>query len=368
MELKKFDNEYYYSLYPDVEQAVKNGAFKDGEHHYKAHGKTEGRQVIYIDNTPNIIDAQNPGWSNHLTLGDYVEPERKKDVDMVNVPDEFRVMHFEYPQGNKIPFEHYFFKKYNEIKPDVYRTYLPVFWTSYYVNNGYKSTKELQKFLNSLDKSKKYFTICQYDDGILDNVKGLDLLVYAMGSNKPGYYPIPLISQPLNNNHVAHLKNRDIEYSFIGKNTHPIREQLIKAFNNDTNTSYFDETLGRDIELTHRTLNPYIGFDELPIAEYYQILIRTKYALCPRGYGVTSFRMFEAMAYGCIPVYISDEFLEPFNIPFTLYGIKIKEDQIKDIPEIIKSANYQELYNNMCEIYVKYFVYSSCFNAIIKTL
>jgi len=35
----------------------------------------------------------------------------------------------------------------------------------------------------------------------------------------------------------------------------------------------------------------------------------SKFALCPRGYGKTSFRIQEALQYGAIPVYISDEYL-----------------------------------------------------------
>jgi len=297
----------------------------------------------------NMIDKQNKGWSRHLTLypKNYVEPERTTTINMIETPNEFRTMHFEYPHGNKTPFEHYFYQKFKEIKPATHRTYLPIFWTSYYVNNDYgqseKAKKWLQQYIDSLDKTIQYFTIVQYDDGILNDLSGLDILVYSMGCKAPGYYPMPLISQPVNNNKQTESE-KSIDYSFIGSNTHEIREQLIDELGNSD-----------------------VMFAKIPIENYYNYLRKTKYALCPRGYGITSFRMAEAMAFGCVPVYISDEFWEPFNIPFD-YGIKVRPHQIKQIPEIIKNADYPKLKARAREVYEKYFVYSSCFNAIIYTL
>jgi hypothetical protein len=78
--------------------------------------------------------------------------------------------------------------------------------------------------------------------------------------------------------------------------------------------------------------------------------------------------MFEAMAYGCVPVYVSDTFLEPFNLPFEKYGIKVKPEMITKIPEILKKADFENLQKNAIEIYNNYFVYSQAFNNIIKTL
>ena len=77
--------------------------------------------------------------------------------------------------------------------------------------------------------------------------------------------------------------------------------------------------------------------------------------------------MYEAMHYGCIPVYISDKFWEPFNLPFD-YGIKIKPNRIKDIPSILADANIEDLQRKLNCVYENYFVYSSCFHNIIKTL
>jgi hypothetical protein len=340
MELAQyFDDEYYLNLYPDVEKAINKGLFNKAYDHYRDFGEKEGRKALFHLPLENKL-------TNHV-----VSEIKKINTNLLIelVPEEFRpIQNIEYPEGNKIPFERYFTGKILELRPFTRRIYIPIHWTAYYVNHKYGTDKKaiikLQTYIDSLDKDKQYFTIIQYDDGILNDVSSLDLLVYSMGCKKPGYYPIPLISQPLNNS-PSEIENKPIAYSFSGLNNHPIRVDLIKALNNE-----------------------YVCIKLLPIKKYYDILKKSVFALCPRGYGITSFRMFEAMHFGCIPVYISDDFWEPFNLPFTEYGIKILPEQIKDIPEILEKANIDELRRKGKEYYENYFVYSRCFDSIIKTL
>lgn len=347
-----FNEENYLIMYPDVARAVARGKFKTGYEHYLKYGKKEGRKFDLEGKLEDYIDKKNPNWSNHLTLKGYVEkPRILNNINIVEVPEEFKqIQSVEYPKGNKIPFERYFEQCFNEERPETFRKYLPIHWTSYYVNNKYgkdkKALKRLQDFIDTLDKNDKYFTILQYDDKILNNINDLDILVYSMGNNTNGYYPIPLISQPLCSSPFDNNYSKYIEYSFVGANTHLIREQLVKE-------------LGE---------SEFLNLKSIDYNEYIMMLKHSVFAICPRGYGVTSFRMFEAMAFGTIPVYVSDKFWEPFNIPFTEYGIKITPDQIKDIPKILKTVDVKKMQQKVEEYFKKYFVYSSCFENIIKTL
>ena len=45
---------------------------------------------------------------------------------------------------------------------------------------------------------------------------------------------------------------------------------------------------------------------------FVELMSRSVFALCPRGYGRTSYRMYEALQLGCIPVYIHDESWLPY--------------------------------------------------------
>ena len=356
MENTLFNEENYLQKYPDVRAAVNNSQFISGYDHYIKYGQTEGRNCDIDDTLKKLlIDRQNPDWSNHLTLGTPSEPAVKviPTLNAYPVPDIFKqIQNIEYPEGNKIPFEKYFEGYFSELFPATFRTYLPIYWTSYYVNNGYgqniEAMAKLQDFINSLPKDKKYFTIIQYDDGILNNISELDILVYSMGSNKPGYYPLPLICQPTNCL-TFELTPKNILYSFLGANTHPIREKLVSKLGFDSKNI--------------------VSFDKKSHSDYIEILKKSYFALCPRGYGLASFRMFEAMAYGCIPVYISDSFWEPFNMPFTEYGIKITENEIDNIPNILTHYMLTDkMQFKVKSFYENYCIYSSCAENIIKTL
>lgn len=227
------------------------------------------------------------------------------------VPVQFRQKHpFPYPPSNTHEFERWFHDttRPEEITGD--RIYLPVFWTSYWLKNGYgnniRPRQALQAFINSLDRNKKYFSICQYDDGPMVDFKDLDIKIFGMSGGRIDY-PIPLLCQP----HGFKFEcKRDIFASFIGSDTHPIRRQLVEAFK------------GRKDCLV--TLKPH------PFKDYCNILARSIYALCPRGYGLSSFRIMEAIHYGAIPVYISDSFVWPYNEEFP--GISC---HVKDLPNCL---------------------------------
>jgi hypothetical protein len=97
---------------------------------------------------------------------------------MVNVPEQFRPhIRVAYPEHNDLIFEEWFCDQH--INLPLGPEYLPIFWTSFHVNNKYGTNiaarQALQRFVDSLDKSKNYFSILQYDSGPLvklpENIK-----------------------------------------------------------------------------------------------------------------------------------------------------------------------------------------------------
>ena len=48
--------------------------------------------------------------------------------------------------------------------------------------------------------------------------------------------------------------------------------------------------------------------------EKFENLIKSSFFfLCPKGYGPASFRLYESIELGTVPVYISDDFVLPFE-------------------------------------------------------
>lgn len=270
---------------------------------------------------------------------------------MINVHEQFRPhIKVDYPPNNKIIFEEWFASRWSAIIQDgVNRIYLPVFWTSYYVNNNYgkdqKALSELQTFINSLDKSKKYFTILQYDDGILNDISGLDIKVFGSGGGRIDY-PIPLLTMP----HPYTFDVRmDVFCSFAGGMTHPIRKDLMNRYS----FKYF----------MHKK--------PIPIDNYCQLLARSRFHFCPRGYGKTSFRICESLQFGAIPVYISDEFILPYHKDFNEYGVLIPSSEIRNIDRILKAIPQHEIEKKQergRKAYQELYSYEGCRKLIIENI
>jgi hypothetical protein len=71
------------------------------------------------------------------------------------------------------------------------------------------------------------------------------------------------------------------------------------------------------------------------VSEYYQMLRNATFCMVVRGDTTSSSRLFAAIAYGCIPVIISDWILMPYQqlIDYTKFSIQIEESFIMNHPE-----------------------------------
>ena len=256
------------------------------------------------------------------------------------------------PPCNKIIFEEYFGDRFlKENHESIQRKYIDVYWTNYYISKNYANgdLSDLQDYLNSLDKNQKYFTVCQWDDGIKNDVDGLDLFTFASGG--VGDYCYALNSMP----HGVKCSNkRDIIASFVGciNGRHEVREKMNSTMQN---------------------LQGVLISETIDYNSFLNILSRSVFSLCPRGYGKTSFRIGESLEAGCVPVYIYDDPWIPFSdmINFEEYGILC---HIKEISRLydklcrITLDEVQDLINKGQEVYKEYYAFEGCYNKIINKL
>ena len=244
----------------------------------------------------------------------------------------------------------YFIKHKDEICTD--KVYLPVFWTSYYVTHNYgDNIHVLQDWLDTLDKSKSYFTVVQYACGIYLNDMQLDLSLFSAGGGgvnekegsmimdhidgmerwifrgNTGTHSIPLVCSPLP---VCTNAERDIFCSFMGRtDTHKCRgamKRVIESYNSTTFNYAFCDSVG--------------------VTEYMSLLNRSIFTLAPRGCGYTSFRIYEAILCGSIPVYIwSKECILPFSdiVDWRQFCIILNEDDIHSLPSLLERTNVPEM-------------------------
>lgn len=83
---------------------------------------------------------------------------------------------------------------------------------------------------------------------------------------------------------------------------------------------------------------PEVGSKVKARKQYYTNLLNNKYALCIRGSGNFSFRFYEALCFGRIPILIDTDTVLPFSniIDWNKHIIFIKQDEIKNLPELLE--------------------------------
>ena len=114
-----------------------------------------------------------------------------------------------------------------------------------------------------------------------------------------------------------------------------------------------------------------IGFNELNNFVY--INSRSQFSLCPRGYGLNSFRLYEAFQLGAIPVIITDRFYLPWEdeINWADIAVLIEVADIPNIKNILLDKSSEEIeamQSSGKRLYEEYFTLDGVCNNILKRL
>lgn len=145
------------------------------------------------------------------------------------------------------------------------------------------------------------------------------------------------IAVPYYKNHNEQVKPEDtiqpdLLFSFMGQRSHPVREPLLalthpRACIEDTShTNLFDLAEDRDEERIQAQKRSYL-----------EVMQRSKFVLCPRGHGATSFRLQEALTLGRVPVIISDEWVPPAGIRWNTCALRVREADADTIPALLEA-------------------------------
>jgi hypothetical protein len=163
--------------------------------------------------------------------------------------------------------------------------------------------------------------VCTHDDAPSEELPPNTVVFGAGGNSNRINVPIPLICGP----HVGlgdHL--RTIPLSFVGSLTHMVRRDLALALNGKPGV-YLNITEWSD----------QISNDRIDL--FKRVTERSIFSLCPRGYGATSYRLYEAMQIGAIPIYVSDKHLLPWSdiLDWNDFCVLLTPDQIPNIHQIV---------------------------------
>jgi hypothetical protein len=253
------------------------------------------------------------------------------------------------PFKNGFYLEEFFLNKFNKLKPITKRKYIPCSWTNFQIEFDFPSKKEkmnteLKNWLKENPSVHGYFTIVQYDDGCLLDLPENTLVFGACSGN----IPIPLIYEDTKNNLISRKINKSFQEknilcSFVGSNTHILRSQMINFLNKD-----------KDFLLhVNNFWTPNV--DSNSQENFINTTCNSKFCLAPRGYGKSSFRFFEILQLGSIPIYIWDDVeWVPYKdiIDYSLFSISLNINNINKLKDILLSID-EKKYEQMLNEYEK---------------
>jgi hypothetical protein len=127
-----------------------------------------------------------------------------------------------------------------------------------------------------------------------------------------------------------------ILFSFAGSiANHPVRQSLLKKLG--SHTSFVDSS--------GSVIPAFTKGDTKAIAalrhQMIELARKSKFVLCPRGKGCGSIRLFEVMQMARCPVIISDEWMPPNGPEWESFSIRIPENDIATIPDVLKGLEHK---------------------------
>lgn len=184
-------------------------------------------------------------------------------------------------------------------------------------------------FRAALRSDVAYVTVSQNDQGLagfneIDMTTIPNILVLSAGGY--GHVPIPLVkqSEPVRNQTL--LKDRSKVVSFLGSlenAPNELREKVVKQV-----TEEFEE---------HER---FTGIHD----EWRDIMADSRVSLCPRGFGRTSYHLYEAIHMGLVPVYVySDIPWLPYGELFDSFGFKTSIDALPSLLQKLRNVTDEEL-------------------------
>ena len=134
---------------------------------------------------------------------------------------------------------------------------------------------------------------------------------------------------------VNEHRQKDLLFSFQGASTSFLRKRLFRISIERGDALVEDTSAHANWLSTDTTIARQQAFVDT--------MLRSHFALCPRGAGTGSFRLFEAMRLGVAPVLLSDKYVLPNGPDWDSFLIRIPESQIADLSNILEARRSESL-------------------------
>lgn len=193
------------------------------------------------------------------------------------------------------------------------------------------------------------FTICQHVryEAIVSTLVECGISVLFTPHVCRKHTEIKVIPYPHVVAHALQPQEKEYLYSFIGFESHPVRREIFKLPKAD----------GACIVERPCWHFAFANRRNRCEREYFDVLAKSRFSLCPRGTGASTIRFWESLQAGAIPVVISDAMQLPEGHDWHRTVIRLAERDVGRVDETIKSIPSgveEELRRNCLEAYRKY--------------
>ncbi len=171
---------------------------------------------------------------------------------------------------------------------------------------------------------------------------------------------------PLTDEALAKTALPDLLFSFMGADNHRVRRQVLGL----THPRAYLEDTARVKTYDFSRENWDQDTDEIAQRRqlFADVMGRSKYILCPRGMGASSFRIFETLRAGRVPVIISDEWTEPEGPDWGACSLRVREADVKQIPALLEARedSFEQMSQKALQVYAEWFAPDVIFHQIME--
>jgi len=183
-----------------------------------------------------------------------------------------------------------------------------------------------------------YITVSQNDEGLTgQNELDMDGIpnVLVLSAGGYGHVPIPLFKQKERRNNFKPVPDRTYDVSYVGSLRHAphrLRDVMHEHLSNATTTSG-----GGTIHYKY-FYSRFFGW------RWRQVMADSRFSLCPRGYGRTSYHLVETLQASLIPIHVySDVPWIPFPDVYNKVGLVAHYQGMEDLVVELKRMSAQEI-------------------------
>jgi hypothetical protein len=131
--------------------------------------------------------------------------------------------------------------------------------------------------------------------------------------------------------------------------------------------AYLDDTSSA-LPANERKPFPMVDYEQQDKMRYGDIIARSQFVLCPRGYASSTWRLYETMKAGRVPVIISDQWVPPIGPAWETCSIRVREKDIAKIPHLLEVYESRAEVMGQCarRVWEEWFSIQTVFHRIVE--